>query len=87
MKENLHFGIALLINIILVGLMINYVWSSDSDKSIFIFIIFYPVLILLNLIIWIMMRMGKDTRYHIYKWMTIALIVGFIPATIMVGLY
>jgi hypothetical protein len=87
MKENLHFGLALLINIILVGLVINFVWSSDSDKSVIIFIIFYPVLTVLNLLIWIMMKIGNDSHSHIYKWMTIALIVGFIPATLMVGLY
>jgi hypothetical protein len=87
MKENLHFGLAFFVNIIRVGLMINFVWSSNSDKSVFIFIIFYPVLTVLNLLIWIMMRIVRDSRSQIYKWMTIALIVGFIPATIMVGLY
>jgi hypothetical protein len=87
MKEHIHFGIALIINIALVGLIINYVWTSDSDKSIFIFIIFYPMLTLLNAIIWIMMRMGRDPMYHVYKWTTLALIVAFIPMVMLVGLY
>jgi hypothetical protein len=87
MKEKLHFGLVSLINIILVGLIINFVWSSNSDKSVFIFIIFYPMLTVLNLLIWIMMTIRKYPRSHIYKWMTIALIIGFIPATILVGLY
>jgi hypothetical protein len=41
----------------------------------------------LNLLVWIMMMLGRDASSHIYKWMTIALVVGFIPATIAVGLY
>ena len=87
MKEDIHFGIALIINTVLVGLIINYVWTSDSDKSVFVFIIFYPMLTLLNAIIWIMMRIERDPRYPIYKWTTVALIVAFIPMIILGGLY
>jgi hypothetical protein len=87
MKENLQFGVALLINSILVGLMVNYIWSSDSDKAIIILMIFYPVLTVLNFIIWIAMRLGRDPRYRIYKWMTFALIISFIPIAMIAGEY
>ena len=86
-KDDIHFLAALLVNVIVVGLIINYVWTSDSDKSVIIFVLFYPLLTIINLIIWIMMRISKDSRYTIYRWMTIALIVGVIPATIAVTMY
>ena len=86
-KDNLHFGIALIVNMVIVGLVINYVWPSDSDKSIVFFIILYPALTVLNLVIWIILQISRNSQYKIYRWMTIALVVSFIPATIAVSLY
>jgi hypothetical protein len=81
-KDDIHFLAALLVNITIVALIINYVWTSDSDKSVIVFIIFYPLLTLMNIVIWIIMRLSNDDRYKSYRWTTIALIVGFIPASI-----
>lgn len=86
-KHDIHFLTAFLVNLTIVGLIINYVWTSVSDKAVIMFILFYPLLTVINLIVWIMMRISKDNRYTIYRWTTVALIVGFIPATIVVAMY
>ena len=85
-QEHLHFAGALFINILLVGAMVNYAWLDEADKPLLLFAICYPILTIMNLLVWILMRKRHDPRYAIYKWMTIALILGAASATFLVGI-
>ena len=64
---NLHKTIAFLLNAIIVGLIIYFVFKTDSDKSPIIFMVFYPALTILNLIIAIVLGLLKLTQAKIYK--------------------
>ncbi len=85
-KDDIHFTIALLINFIAVALLVRFLWSA-GDKEAIVFILVYPAQVILNGIIWLMMRMDRDPRYRIYRWMTLALIIGFIPVSIIASMY
>ena len=85
-KDDIHFTIALLINFIIAALMVRFLWSA-GDKGAIIFFLIYPAQIILNGIIWLMMWMDRDPRHRIYRWMTIMLIIGFIPVSILASMY
>ena len=76
---NLHKTIAFLLNAIIVGLIIYFVFKTDSDKSPIIFMVFYPALTILNLIIAIVLGLLKLTQAKIYKQIVIGQLIIFVP--------
>ena len=76
---NLHRAIAFVFNAIIIGLIIYFVIKTDSDKSPIIFMVFYPALIILNLIIAIVLWLLKVTPAKIYKQIVIGQLILFVP--------
>jgi hypothetical protein len=81
-REINHLIIALILNVLLVGLLIKKTWDGN-DKAIVLVIFLYPLLILVNLIFWITLSSKRKPESRIYRAMTIALIILFLPVLIM----
>jgi hypothetical protein len=82
---NLHKTIAFLLNAIIIGLIIYFVFKTDSDKSPIIFMVFYPALTILNLIIAIVFSLLKLTQAKIYKQIVIGQLIIFVPLVFIIS--
>lgn len=82
---NLHRTIAFVFNAIIIGLIIYFVIKTDSDKSPIIFMVFYPALIILNLIIAIVLWLLKVAQAKIYKQIVIGQLMLFVPLVFIIS--
>lgn len=78
-KFHFHKAIAFFINIFIVSTLIYFVVNDSSDKSPVIFMVFYPLLTIINLIISLVLWYFKMQQLHIYKQTTMALFVLMLP--------
>jgi heme A synthase len=83
----IHRTIAFLFNAIIIGLIIYFVIKTDSDKSPIIFMVFYPALIIFNLIIAIVLWLLKVTQAKIYKQIVIGQLLLFVPLFFIISQY
>ena len=74
------------INLVIVGLLIRQAWEGN-DKAIILVIFFYPLLIIINAIIWGTLRAFRRTESEIYRLTTLALLILFIPAVLIATMY
>jgi len=81
----LHKTIAFVLNATIIGLIILFVLKTNSDKSPIIFIVFYPALIILNLMIAIVLGLLKITQSKIYKQIVIGQLILFIPLVFIIS--
>ena len=81
----IHKTIAFLLNAIIIGLIIYFVFKTDSDKSPIIFMVFYPALTILNLIIAIVLGFLKVTQAKIYKQIVIGQLIIFVPLVFIIS--
>ena len=81
----LHKKIAFSINIIIVGLLIYFVKTTDSDKSPIIFMVFYPALILLNGLILTILWLVKSPQKNIYSQTSVGLLLLFVPLVFIIS--
>jgi hypothetical protein len=86
LKENKHLGLAVAINLLLIGLLTNAVWENN-DKALVLVIILYPLLLLVNATIWIVLATMRKASARVYKITTIGLIVVFMPVLILAMFY
>ena len=82
---NLHRTIAFAFNAIIIGLIIYLVIKTDSDKSPIIFMVFYPALTILNLLIAIVLALLKATQVQIYKQIVVGELILFIPLVLIIS--
>jgi hypothetical protein len=82
---NIHKTIAFLLNAIIIGLIIYFVFKTDSDKSPIIFMVFYPALTILNLIIAIVFWLLKSAQAKIYKQIVIGQVIIFAPLVFIIS--
>lgn len=76
--------LAFLINAILITFLVTQVLKTDSDKSPLIFLFIYPILILLNLIVYFGLKTFKSAQAVTFKQTTIALLLLFIPLVFLI---
>ena len=82
---NLHRTIALVFNALIIGLIIYVVIKDGSDKSPIIFMVFYPALTILNLIITIVLSLLKLPQAKIYKQIVIGQLLLFFPIILTIS--
>ena len=87
MKENRLFQTTtILINLTLVGLMAYFIKETNSDKSPMIFMVLYPILILLNLVLLILFwLLKKHAIDKILKDNIIILLMLILPMIIFIS--
>ena len=82
---NLHRTIAFIFNAVIIGFIIYLVINTDSDKSPIIFMVFYPALTILNLLIAIVLALLKATQAQIYKQIVVGELILFIPLVLIIS--
>lgn len=80
--EKSHLTFALIGNLIAVGLLIRSAWNGN-DKAIIFVILFYPLLILVNGMIWMNLHSKKKRESRIYRATTLGLIILFLPVLLI----
>ena len=75
-----------LINLIVVIFLINAAWEGN-DKAILLIIVFYPMLIVVNSIVWIVLRILKREDARIYSTMAYCLLILLFPVLFLATLY
>jgi hypothetical protein len=86
LRENKHLILAIAINLLLIGLLIKAVWDS-SDKALVLLTILYPLLILVNATVWIVLGTLRNQSSGVYKITTVGSIVLYLPILILAMLY
>jgi hypothetical protein len=88
MKENKALKtISVLITISLVGLMVYFIKATNSDKSPIIFMFFYPLLLLLNLILLLIFwKLKKPAIIEIFKTNIYILFIMIVPMILFICL-
>jgi hypothetical protein len=81
-----HLVLAGLINAIFIGRLVLIVWNGN-DKAIVVLLFYYSSLLLLNAFIWFIFYLFKLEHFFIYKIMTIALAILFIPTVLVSCLF
>ena len=74
-----HKSIVYLLNIAIIGVIVYFVIETDSDKSPVIFMVFYPALAVLNLVIAIVLSLAGKPQAKIYRNVVIAMLVLLLP--------
>ena len=82
---DLHKIIAFVLNAIIIGLIIYFVFITNSDKSPILFMVFYPSLTILNLIISITLGFLRMKQANIYKQIVFGEILLFIPLVLLIS--
>lgn len=82
---DIHRTIAFFVNAFIVGLLIYFVIKTNSDKSPIIFMVFYPALIIMNLIIAIVLWLLKMTQAKIYKQIVVGQLILFVPLVFLIS--
>ena len=75
--------IALGLNILLVAILFYVTLSNKSDKAIILVLFYYPALILVNLIVWLILRKFGPKHSLVYKQIFVGLILLFIPTILI----
>lgn len=70
----------------MIAKMISIAWEGN-DKAILVVILTYPILILLNAIIWLILWLLKRSELKIYRMTTIGLCVLFVPTLYISSIY
>ncbi len=83
-KPFLQKFLAFLVNALLITYLILQVLKTDSDKSAVIFLFVYPILIILNLIVYFGLKTFKSAQAVTFKQTTIALLLLFIPLVFLI---
>ena len=84
--SKIHLTIISVINLALVVKMISIAWGGN-DKAVILVIFGFPILTIVNALVWLTLRILKRPEYKIYKMTTIGLAVLFIPTLIVSSMY
>lgn len=81
-----HAMIVVMINAAFVVWLIKTSWEGN-DKAIIALILFYPVLMLVNGLVWMHLSSRRNPASKIYRGMTIGLLIMFLPVLIIASSY
>lgn len=85
-KDKIHLTFISIINIALIIKMISISWNGN-DKGIIVLLFGYPIIILLNASLWLILYFSKNQKFKIYRNTTIGLILFFLPAILLSTMY
>ncbi len=81
-----HLILVSIVNLAIIARLINMAWDGN-DKAILIVIFCYPLVIIANAAVWLILWLTKHPSYKIYKITTIGLLILLIPTICLSSLY
>ena len=75
--------LAYFINCLIILIMLWRVIAINNDKGPLVILVFYPVLFVINLILYGILRITKDEDYKIYLRQIQLLLILFIPVVVV----
>jgi hypothetical protein len=75
----IHRTLCFLVNLLIIAWICRTVISTNSDKSIIVFMVFYPALFIVNLIVCIVLSLSKSFHAKIYQQALLGLLVLILP--------
>lgn len=85
-KDKIHLSIISVINFSLIIKLVVSAWNGN-DKAIILVVFGYIALMLINSIIWLLLKKLKRPENKIYKIVITGLTLLFIPTVIIASLY
>ena len=73
-----HSIVVFIINAAVVMWLVKTSWEGN-DKAIILVIFFYPLLILVNGLVWMALSSKRKPESKVYRGMTIGLLIMFLP--------
>ena len=84
--DKIHLFVISMINLAIIFKLISIAWSGN-DKAIILIVLGYPVLIIINGLIWLVLKIIKKQQSKIYKIGTIGLVVLLVPTILISMMY
>ena len=81
----IHRIIAIVFNLFLITWIFYVVIRTNNDKSPILFVVYYAVLSVLNLVIAVVLSFLKTRHYKIYRQIVLAELLLFVPFVFIVG--
>lgn len=78
-----HRIIAAVVNGIAIFLMLLRMYQIDSDKGIIIFIFYYPILLVINFLVFLILFFTKNKLAKVYVQIVLALLFLLVPLAIL----
>lgn len=84
--HKIHLFVISMINLAIIFKLISIAWSGN-DKAVILIVLGYPVLIIINGLIWLVLKIIKKQQSEIYKIATIGLVVLLVPTILISSIY
>jgi hypothetical protein len=68
-----------LINLLIVGVVLWRVKIINDDKAILIYVVYYPILLLLNFLFWVILTLLKNEHSQTFGEVTLILLILLMP--------
>jgi hypothetical protein len=81
-----HWIIGSIINLIVIFILVTSAWDGN-DKAIILVIVYYPVLVMLNVLVWLLLRLLGRSEAGIYGSLVLILLTLYIPVLLISTLY
>ena len=81
-REMAHWIVASAVNIIVVLLLVKRAWDGN-DKAILLVVFYYPMLLIINLIVWLVLRSKRKDESVIYKTLALCMTILYIPVLLI----
>ena len=85
-SNRIQLTIISIVNLVIIGKLIIIAWEGN-DKAIILVIFGYPILMILNGLVWLILGILKRPELNIYKITTLGLAALFIPTLILASMY
>lgn len=79
----LHKTIIFILNIVAISFLLFRIQQINNDKAILLLIFYYPILLLINLVLWLIVRICNKEHANVYKQSVAGLLFLLIPVIII----
>ena len=85
-RETIQWLVGLSVNLTVIIFLIKAAWEGN-DKAMLLVLFFYPVLIVINSLVWLVLRTLKKSDARIYGTLAVWLTILFVPVLLIAAMY
>lgn len=82
----IHQATATLLNLVGAGLIFYAMLANGTDKAVLFMLVYFPLLIAANLLIWLVLRAQNSRAAGIYQRLGLLLLFAFVPLLLFTAL-